>query len=281
MMKDSDAGPDKVPGLDDPGLIGAGPNPNEEMWEALLTGKDDRLLRTRRIWRHVPSAPRCKVCASPFHGPGGAVARIFMHGPTEPGSLLCRACFGRLQEHPGGAEVPLSILFADVRGSTGIAERTAASTFSRLLQRFYDAAASAIDEADGVVDKFLGDGVMALFIPVIAGEAHAGRAIQAGRDILRRAAAAEFAEAGMGIGVGVHSGLAFAGAVGAGSRIDFTALGDAVNVAARLGGEAQAGELLVSAAAWENAGEAGPSDDERRVLQLKGRSDPLEVVVVR
>src|SRR3974390_390197 len=98
-------------------------DPVTSQWRALLTGEDPTLHHVRRIWRLVPSAPRCKVCASPFHGLGGAVARLFWHGPMRDSPLLCKACFGQLSQHPGGAEVEISLLFADVRGSTGLAER--------------------------------------------------------------------------------------------------------------------------------------------------------------
>ena len=155
-------------------------------WRRLLTGVDPTLHKARRLWRHVPAAPRCKVCASPSHGIGGAVARLFWHGPMRDNPLLCKACFGKLAEHAGGAEIEISVVFADVRGSTALAERFSASEYRALIQAYYRSAAIAVDENGGIVDKFLGDGVMALFIPVITGENHAARAIKAGRAILDR-----------------------------------------------------------------------------------------------
>ena len=159
-------------------------DPTTTLWRGLLTGTDPTLLKMRARWRHVPSAPRCKVCASPFHGIGGAFARLFWHGPMRDNPLLCKACFGKLAEHAGGAEIEISVVFADVRGSTALAERTSASEYRGLIQAYYRSAAIAIDENGGIIDKFLGDGVMALFIPVISGENHAARAIKAGRAIL-------------------------------------------------------------------------------------------------
>ena len=156
-------------------------DPATAQWHALLTGEDRSLEKVRRFWRHVPAAPRCKVCASPFHGIGGSVARLFWHGPMRENPLLCKACFGKLSQHPGGAELEISVVFSDVRGSTGLAERTSAAAFRGLIQGYYRSAAIAIDDNGGIVDKFLGDGVMALFIPVIAGENHALRAVIAGR----------------------------------------------------------------------------------------------------
>jgi adenylate cyclase len=202
-----------------------------------------------------------------------------MHGQSSSNPMLCSLCFGQLREGPGGAEIEISVLFADIRGSTGIAERTSAGEFRRLVQQFYLRAAKAIHEHDGIVDKFLGDGIMALFIPMVTGDQHALRAIEAGEAVLRDVASRDLVAGGVRVGVGVHTGEAFVGTVGSDDRLDFTALGDTVNVAARLGSDAGAGELLVSGVAWA-AGGRGPTA-ERRALAVRGRDEPLEVVVLR
>jgi adenylate cyclase len=245
-------------------------------WRAMLTGEDPSLDEVRRVWRRLPAAPRCKVCASPTHGIGGVIARAFWHGPMRDNPLLCKACFGRLSGHPGGAEVEISVVFADVRGSTGLAERTSASDFRALIQAYYRSAAVAVDANGGIIDKFLGDGVMALFIPVISGENHAGRAVDAGRAIMAAVERDGLAAQGLMVGAGVHSGAAFVGVVGSEEKTDFTALGDTVNIAARLGGIAGAGELLVSRTAWERAG-LGPPPATREV-EIAGRIGNLSVV---
>lgn len=253
-------------------------DPVTAQWRALLTGEDKSLLDVRRFWRRVPSAPRCKVCASPTHGIGGAVARLFWHGPMRDNPLLCKACFGQLSRFPGGAEVEISVVFADVRGSTGLAERISASEFRSLIQAYYRSAAMAIDDNGGIIDKFLGDGVMALFIPVITGENHAGRAIAAGRSVLAAVERDGLARRGLMVGAGVHTGEAFVGVVGGGEKIDFTALGDTVNIAARLGGIAGSGELLVSRAAWDRAGLGSPPPE--RQVEIAGRAGMLAVVPI-
>lgn len=250
-----------------------------EIWRSILTGEDPGLPALRRRFRRIPSDPRCKMCAAPFRGPGRLITRLMMHGQSSSNPLLCNLCFGKIRKGTGGAEIEISVLFADIRGSTGIAERTSAGEFRRLVQRFYHGAAGAIHEHDGIVDKFLGDGIMALFIPVVTGELHAIRAIEAGEAVLRDAGARELVEAGVGVGAGVHTGEAFVGVVGDEERRDFTALGDTVNVAARLGSDAGAGELLVSSVAWAAGGRVGAA--ERRELSVKGRTEPLEVVVLR
>lgn len=248
-----------------------------EVWRRLLTGEDPSLLRVRRFWRHVPAAPRCKVCASPFHGVGGAAARVMWHGPIANNPLLCKACFGQLSGHQGGAELEISVLFADVRGSTGLAERISGSAFRDLLQGYYKLAANEIDSHGGIIDKFLGDGVMALFVPVLTGENHAGRAIATGRAILDGVEQKGLAARGLMVGAGIHTGEAFVGVVGADEKLDFTALGDTVNVAARLGGIAGPGELLVSRTAWDMAGEGVPPAE--RETDIAGRTGTLPIVV--
>ncbi len=251
-------------------------DPETAQWRALLTGEDPSLLKVRRFWKHVPSSPRCKMCASPFHGIGGAVARVFWHAPMRENPLLCQACLGKMNGHPGGAELEISVVFADVRGSTGLAEGISAAKFRGLIQDYYRSAAVAIDTNGGIIDKFLGDGIMSLFIPVITGENHAGRAITAGRAILAAVERDGLAEKGLLVGAGVHTGEAFVGIVGSDEKIDFTALGDTVNIAARLGGVAGAGELLVSRTAWDRARLGDPPAE--REIEIAGRAGSLAVV---
>lgn len=250
-----------------------------EMWRSILMGTDPGLPALRRRFSRLPSDPRCKMCAAPFRGPGRLVTRLMMHGQSSSNPMLCSLCFGNLKQGPGGAEIEISVLFADIRGSTGIAERTSAGEFRRLVQQFYRRAAKAIHQHDGIVDKFLGDGIMALFIPVVTGDLHAVKAIEAGESVLRDVMDRELLAGGVRVGVGVHTGEAFVGTVGSDERLDFTALGDTVNVTARLGSDAGAGELFVSRAAWEASKRTDPV--ERRELPLKGRTEPLEIVVVR
>jgi adenylate cyclase len=264
-------------GPGEPGDLGE-PGENSELWREILTGRDPHLPQMRRMWRWLPSSPRCKLCAAPFGGVGRIATRIVMHGPSNVSPLLCNLCFGQLRHTPGGAEVEIGVLFADIRGSTGIAERAGASQFSRLVQQFYQRATRAIEDHDGIVDKFLGDGIMALFIPVIAGEAYARRAIEAGEGVLAAVNDPKLLAGGVRVGVGVHSGPAFVGALGSQDRLDFTALGDTVNVAARLGGAAGAGELLISHGAWAAAGR--DESAARRSQAIAGRQEPLDVVVV-
>ena len=248
-----------------------------EIWRRLLTGEDTSLLSLRRMWRHVPSSPRCKVCAAPFHGLGGLATKVVMHGQSRQNPLMCGMCFGQLRKRPGGAEIELSVLFADVRGSTAIAERTTPDEFRHRIQRFYEIGTKAIEGNGGTVDKFLGDGIMALFIPVLTGEQHARRAISAARDLLDHVERSDLPAHGVRVGVGIDRGSAFVGVLGLDEKLDFTALGDTVNTAARLGSAAGPGHVLLTERAWTAGGfDAIPAS--AAPLAVAGKAEPVPVV---
>jgi adenylate cyclase len=249
----------------------------DEMWKQMLTGSYPRLHRMRKMWGALPSPPRCKLCNAPFRGPGGAMMRVIGYGQSPLNRRLCKWCTKAVHKHPGGAEVDLSVMFADVRGSTGIAERMDPEEFSRLMSRFYGTAAEVIDEHDGIVDKFVGDSAVALFLPGFAGEDHPADAIASARDLLEKIGSGG---SELPLGIGVHTGRSFVGAVGEGDARDFTALGDTVNTAARLSALAGPGELLISCEAGDAAGiETGGL--ERRTLEIRGRDQPVDVWVTR
>jgi adenylate cyclase len=250
----------------------------EEMWRRMLTGDFPRLHRMRRVWGALPSPPRCKLCNAPFRGPGGVLMRALAYGPSPMNRRLCKWCIRAMHKHPGGAEVEITVLFADVRGSTAIGERMPPEEFSRLIARFYGTAAQVIDERDGIVDKFVGDSAVALFIPGFAGGSrHAANAIAAGRDLLEQTGN-DGPEPWIPIGAGVHTGTSFVGTVGEGDARDFTALGDTVNTAARLTALAGAGEVLISAEAAA-AGGLETDGTERRTLELRGKERVVDAWV--
>ena len=255
-------------------------SPQPVDWGALLDGTGQPFLRIRRVLMRIPSGPRCKMCAAPFHGPGAPLMRAIGRQPWGKNPRFCGHCFEMMGAHRGGAEIELSLLFADVRGSTGIAERMSPTDFRTLLNRFYQTAVKILVERDAVVDKFVGDEVVALFIPGIAGKGHASAAIDAGRELLRETGHGAPGGPWAPIGVGIHTGRAYVGSVGDGEVSDFTALGDVVNTTARLASAAGAGEILVTDAAAAAAGlpDAGL---ERRHLDVRGRSEPVDVVVVK
>jgi adenylate cyclase len=252
-------------------------DPNTERWRRILAGDMRSVARMRRLMGAIPSDPRCKLCAAPFGRPGSALLRITGFGPSRLNRRLCRMCIRSLEKTPGGAEIEVSLLFADVRGSTALAERTPAQEFSQLMARFYGTAAKVVDKWDGIVDKFVGDEVVALFIPGFAGDDHAAKAIAAGRALLEETGN-DHGEPWIPIGVGVHTGVAYVGKVGEGDACDFTALGDPVNTASRLTSSAAAGEMLVSSAA-AGASELDVAGLESRRLEVRGRDEIVDAWV--
>ena len=241
-----------------------------------MSGGETGYLRQRQIFRRMPTGPRCKACNAPFGLPGSLLSRALRRRPWAKNPRFCARCYVFLKENGiDGAEVEMTFLFADVRGSTGLAEELGASEFTRRINRFYHVASDALIETDGIVDKFVGDGVVGLYVPGLSGHGHAAQAVAAARAIARTDSH------GLPVGVGVHTGVAFLGAVGERGEVDdFTALGDNVNIAARLGSEAQAGELFVSTTTADAAG-LRTDGLERRHLTLKGRTDPVDVVVLQ
>ena len=238
-------------------------------WRDTLLGVSDMIQRYRRVFRRIPSDPRCKVCLSPQGGIGGPLMTALGYGRYPPNPQLCNSCFRQAQRNPGGAEIEMTALFADIRGSTGMAETMASHEYSAAITAYVRIASQAVRSPGGLIDKLLGDGIMALFIPgFVTDHDHAVGAVTAGREILRNVR--------LPVGVGIHTGPAWVGFVGGVDGVmDFTALGDAVNVASRLGSEAAAGELLLSDA---TAGAARLQNDglRPRRLELRGRSEPLD-----
>src|SRR5262245_48447458 len=173
----------------------------------------------------------------------------------------------------GGCELEATILFVDVRNSTALAEGLTPTEFSRLLRRFYDVTAQVLARFDGTVDKLLGDGVVALFLPGLGSPDHARRAIDAAHALLAAMDRDAESRPWPPIGIGVHTGRIWLGPVpGPHGRGDLTALGDAVNVAAHLCAAAGAGHVAMSTLALRAAGRphAAPT-----VVRLKRRRAPV------
>ena len=192
---------------------------------------------------------------------------------------MCATCFTFVADHHGGAEISLSLLFADIRGSTSMAETMPAREYRALIDRFYNVSADAVFGHDGFLDKFVGDEVVATFAPLLAGEEHAARAIEAARALMKATGNGEGDRPWAPLGAGVHTGIAWMGAVGEGPAASITALGDVVNVAARLAALAAPGEILVTT----DAALAARIDPTlpRRMLDLKGKQQQTEVVSLR
>lgn len=151
----------------------------------------------------------------------------------------------------GGERRPISILFSDIRGFTAMAEGMGPDAIADLLTDYFSEMVEVVFEHGGTLDKFIGDAVMALWGAPIAHDDDPNRALRAAlamqetiADLNRRWAAQGRPE--LGVGIGLSHGDVFAGNIGSHRRLEYTVIGDAVNVAARLCAEAGPGEILVS-----------------------------------
>jgi adenylate cyclase len=251
---------------------------SEETWRTLLTTRDAHAwIAGRRVMRLLPSSPRCKMCNAPFHGPAGAVLRFAGFRPATVNPNFCGWCERWAKTHPGGAEIPLSLLFADVRNSTPLARSLGDAGFSDLINRFYVTATDALIARDAMISRMVGDEVVAMFLPVVLGDRHASVAVEAARELLRATGHEEPDGPWLPIGAGVHTGKAHVGLWGAENGVrDFTALGAEVSLTARLAQVARAGEILMTD---ETRGAAGIEEREmtRRRVELKGFDSPMDL----
>lgn len=216
----------------------------------------------------------------PMGGIGAWLLRFNGSSPSSFSSLMCSSCERVVRRKESGAEIELSMLFADVRDSTPLSERIPTAEYKALIQRFYKETSHVLVHRYSMVNRLMGDQVSALFVPRFAGQEHPKVAIEAAKDVLK--ATGQGSETGpwIPVGIGVHTGKAFVGAVGSGEGVnEIAVLGSAPNLCARLSSSAAAGEILVTE---ETAKRAGMQLEglERRVLELKGISEKVPVRVV-
>lgn len=249
---------------------------NEEFWRDFLTRGDAMERKVRNVLKLLPHGPRCTLCAAPFAGVASPVMRMIGKHQSDKNPTICNSCFKFMARHHGGAEIEMSFLFADIRGSTTLAEGMPSAEFHQLLDRFYSTASQIVFDHDGGVDKFVGDEVVAFFFPLLTGERHAARAVETALALLRATGHEDAGGPWAPIGAGVHTGLAWMGAVGDGAHTELTAIGDAVNTTARLASAAKRGEVLVTTDAAAAAG-LDPHL-EHRSLELKGKQLVTDVV---
>ncbi len=146
-----------------------------EKVRSVLTGESPGLASQRQAFRRIPSPPRCKLCAAPFGGLGGFVFRRAGYRQSAGNPALCTRCITVLRKRQmTGVEIPVSLLFSDIRGSTAMGERMRPADFHAFLDRFYRLASNSIVAHDGIVDKVVGDEVIGLFFGGITGSAPSG-----------------------------------------------------------------------------------------------------------
>ena len=269
----------------------------DAVWYWYLTGEDQQALSRRYqlmeklqrgLFAVLPGAPRCFDCKVPLSGVGGLVVRPLGVRASSFSPRLCNRCEEFVRKHEAGAEVELSMLFADVRGSTELAEKLAPGEFKQLIQRFYRVTADVLIGHNAMINRLMGDQVIGLFVPHFAGRDHAKVAVQTALDILRATGHQEPGGPWIPVGIGVHTGLAYVGAVGTkGGVNEIAVLGNAANLAARLSAQAAPGEVIASQSTATQARldanvQSGITDDvSGKTLNLKGMSEPVPVRVLR
>ncbi len=178
----------------------------------------------------------------------------------------------------GGERREISVVFADVRGFTAYTEQAEPEDAVALLNEYFRLAADVIFSREGMLDKYLGDAVMAVFNAPEDQDDHPLRAVDAAL-ALQRAISERHAHTGgndLGLGIGVHLGEAVVGNVGTAQAMNYTAIGDAVNVARRLQEHARPGQVLITASVYDrlqNAVEVEPVGE----ITIKGRQQPVDV----
>ena len=225
----------------------------------------------------------------PIRGPLSVPFRVCGITQSKMNPNICTICersfrYVKKERH---VSVSATILFADIRGYTDMTERMNQMAVSELVSTFQDRCAEAIWAHDGIVNKQMGDGLMAIFNFPIKNERHASAAVAAAVEIQKscKSALDKLGAGGkdaspnrLGVGVGVHTGTVEIGEFST-FRSDFTAIGSPVNMAARLESEAAAGEIVVSP---EVAAEVAEHmmGATTRVATLKGFEEPVTVHVV-
>ena len=234
-------------------MVGA----NQEIWLAVFRDGHPQLKSYQRLHRSLPPwvLPRakCKLCFAPYTSLGGILMRFRGKVPSVPNPDYCTACNYFIQTSPGGAEVELSILFVDVRGSGKFAARLTPTDFSHLIQRFYKAGTQSVIRSEGFIVDLVGDALVTVFPPGFVGQDHSGKAIRAAESLLHLVVPVGQDGTPLPIGIGVHTGIAFIGTFeGAKGGIqDVRVVGDSVNIAAGLSQLAAPGEALISEAVFE------------------------------
>ncbi|MGB6684729.1 MAG: adenylate/guanylate cyclase domain-containing protein [Candidatus Acidiferrum sp.] len=178
----------------------------------------------------------------------------------------------------GGESQRITILFTDVRGFTTMAEKMSPREAVEVLNEFFARMTNVIFEHDGTLDKYLGDGLMALFGAPFALQNDSEAAVRAAVEMQKSLAELNktSGRAPLHIGIGIHTGEAVVGFLGTERRLDYTAIGDTVNVASRLTSQAGPGQIVISSATHARLKQAIPCSP-LPAMKLKGRGEPIDV----
>lgn len=240
------------------------------------------------------TAQRSRICKGcwqqmhvpvPLHGIFSVPFRMFGVRPSRMNPNTCTICelmFTKVMR-VRKVSIDATVLFADLRGYTSLSQSLSADAIAGLLDAFYDECAEAIWEQDGLLNKTIGDAVMAVFNFPIGHDDHASRAVRAARAIQARCEskrddlirAFDLTGAELGVGIGIHTGELSFGVFGQSHR-DLTAIGTVVNTASRAQSVAEPGEILVTRAVYDKA-RSDLAASRARKYQLKGFAAPVEL----
>jgi adenylate cyclase len=192
---------------------------------------------------------------------------------------------GRIELAKGGSLKELTVLFADIRGFTAMSETAPPQETVDMLNEYFELMADCVFEFNGIVDKFIGDSVMALFGAPIPGTDDAERAIRCAIRMMEKTH--EFnvtrryaGKAPISVGIGIHAGEAVVGIIGSTKRLEYTAVGDTVNVASRLCGAAGRDEIVLSERALGRSNEPFAAE-ELATMNVRGREATLKTYRIR
>jgi adenylate cyclase len=252
----------------------AGVAPMSARWLAILRGESALAFPQRAgrwLFALMPSPWRCKFCNAPFRGPYAGTMKRIGYTPSRKNPQICARCIERAPE--GGAVVPVTILFADVRGYTSLCERMSPAEVTEFVNHLYSTASSALLAREGLLGQVAGDEVEGLFVPGLAGPHYRHKAVEAARSLVRAVRYTD-SPGTLELGIGIASGEEFVGNVAGGGYKDFAAVGDVTNTAARLTSAARNNEIVVDAETYGAVARAYP-DARRQELALKGKQEPV------
>jgi adenylate cyclase len=195
--------------------------------------------------------------------------------------LLDRILSNEINIDSAAQQVEVSLLFADIRGFTALSEELEPADVMELLNQYCGKMANIVFEHNGSIDKYIGDAIMAVFGSPQPEPDHARRAIECGIAMQQAAKDLSVGARPVYIGVGVHTGACVQGNLGGSGMIQFTAVGDAVNTASRLCSAAKPGQVIISADTLAEANAVDFQIDPMPPIELKGKSQPMEVYQVR
>jgi class 3 adenylate cyclase len=222
----------------------------------------------------------------PLRGALSVPLRAFGIRPSRMNPNLCTICELMFTKVMRARKITINatVMFADLRNYTGLTQSLSPDAMSSLLDAFYDVCASAIWKEDGLLNKTIGDAVMAIFNFPIRHTDHVQRALRAARDIQQRCrdqraalrSALGLSGDELGVGIGIHTGQLSFGEFGRSHR-DLTAIGTVVNTASRAQAVAAAGQILVTRTVYDSVQSEDMSGSEAHQYMLKGFSEAIEL----